>query len=169
MDLLKQVNTIAAKIPGSQASKISSRNTICNYAGFFGIPSLYFTANPNAAHSPIFQLMCGDLSVNLNDRFPVLVSSTERALQLAKVPVAAADFFEFSIHALFEHLFGWNFDLGQSSTQGGILGHLQAFYGTTECTERGGLHGHFLIWLVGALNPTDLHARLTSDPAFEKK
>ncbi|KAF8234641.1 hypothetical protein L208DRAFT_1260673, partial [Tricholoma matsutake] len=57
MDLLKQVNTIAAKIPGSQASKISSRNTICNYAGFFGIPSLYFTANPNAAHSPIFQLM----------------------------------------------------------------------------------------------------------------
>ncbi|KAF8231538.1 hypothetical protein L208DRAFT_1469222, partial [Tricholoma matsutake] len=48
MDLLKQVNTVAAKISGSQASKISCRNTIQSYAGFFGIPSLYFTANPNA-------------------------------------------------------------------------------------------------------------------------
>ncbi|KAF8230247.1 hypothetical protein L208DRAFT_1282975 [Tricholoma matsutake] len=145
MDLLKQVNTIAAKIPGSQASKISSRNTIQSYAGFFGIPSLYFTANPNTACSPLFQLMCGDLSVNLDHRFPVLVSSTEHALRLAKDPVAAADFFEFSVHALFEHLFGWNFDLGRSSEHGGILGHLQAFYGTTECTERGGLHEVFTL------------------------
>ncbi|KAF8235225.1 hypothetical protein L208DRAFT_1257934, partial [Tricholoma matsutake] len=136
--------------------KISSRNTIRSYAGFFGIPSLYFTANPNTAHSPLFQLMCGDLSVNLDDRFPVLVSSTEHALQLAKDPVAAAEFFEFSVHALFEHIFGWNFDLGQSSEHGGILGHLQAFYGTTECTERGGLHRHIMIWLIGALNPTYL-------------
>lgn len=66
-------------------------------------------------------------------------------------------------------MFGWNFDLGQSSECGGILGHLQAFYGTTECTERGGLHGHFMLWLVGALNPTDLHAQLKSDHTFEKK
>ncbi|KAF8227681.1 hypothetical protein L208DRAFT_1228640, partial [Tricholoma matsutake] len=46
MDLLKQVNTIAAKIPGSQASKIYCRNTIHSYTGFFGILTLYFTANP---------------------------------------------------------------------------------------------------------------------------
>lgn len=104
IDLLKQVNTIAAKISGSQASKISCRNTIQSYAGFFGIPFLYFTANPNAAHSPIFQMMCSDVSVNLDERFPTLVSSTQRALHLAKDPVAAADFFEFSIHTLFEHL-----------------------------------------------------------------
>ncbi|KAF8223881.1 hypothetical protein L208DRAFT_1314776, partial [Tricholoma matsutake] len=169
MDLLKQVNTIAAKIPGSQASKISCQNAIHSYAGFFSIPSLYFTANPNAAHSPIFQIMCSNVCVNLDDRFPVLVSTTECALHLAKDLVAATDFFEFSIHTLFEHLFGWNFNSGQSCEQGGILGHLQAVYGTTECTERGALHGHFMIWLVGALNPADLHAQLKSDSAFERK
>ncbi|KAF8219521.1 hypothetical protein L208DRAFT_1082828, partial [Tricholoma matsutake] len=153
MILLKQVNTIAAKIPGSQASKIYCRNIIRSYTGFFGIPSLYFTANPNAAHSPIFQVMCGDTTVDLNEKFPALVSSTECALHLAKDPVAAADFFEFSINI----------------NCGGILGHVQAFYGTTGCTEQGGLHGHFVIWLVGALNPADLHAQLKADSAYEKK
>jgi hypothetical protein len=113
--------------------------------------------------------MYGDTTVNLDERFPLLISSTERALRLAKDPVAAADFFEFSINTLFEHLFGWNFSIGRSRDHGGILGHVQAFYGTTECTERGGLHGHFVIWLVSALNPADLHAQLKSDSAFEKK
>ncbi|KAF8235211.1 hypothetical protein L208DRAFT_1258028, partial [Tricholoma matsutake] len=67
MNLLKQVNTIAAKIPGSQASKIYCRNTIRSYTGFFRIPTLYFTANPNAAHSPIFQVMCGDTMILMKD------------------------------------------------------------------------------------------------------
>ncbi|KIM77660.1 hypothetical protein PILCRDRAFT_11920 [Piloderma croceum F 1598] len=33
--------------------------------------------------------------------------------------------------------------------EGGILGHLRAFYGTGELTERANFHGHFLLWLVG--------------------
>ena len=98
-----------------------------------------------------------------------MVSGTERALRLAKDPVAAADFFEFAIQRMFEHLFGWNFDQGQSSNKGGILGYLSAFYDSNEVTEWGQWHAHFLIWLTGAPNPSEIHAQLKSEPDYDKK
>ena len=60
----------------------------------------------------MFQVIFGDQTINLDDRFPVLVSRTERALRLAKDPVAAADFFDFSIKCLFAFCFGWDFVKG---------------------------------------------------------
>ena len=115
------MNTASARIPGSQASKIFFHNEICSYSGHFGMPILFLTANPNPTHSPIFQVIFGDQTINLDDRFPVLVSCTECALRLAKGPVAAADFFDFSIQCLFDFLFGWDFVKGKSSVEGGIL------------------------------------------------
>ena len=69
-------------------------------------------------------------------------------------------------NSAFEHLFGWNFTLCKSSDKGGILGHLQAFYGTSEFTECGSLHGHFMNWLLGGLNPNDIHQQLKEDAEF---
>jgi len=66
-------------------------------------------------------------------------------------------------------LFGWDFNKGRSSVEGGILGWLKAFYGIAEYTGRGDHHGHFLLWLLGALNPTDLHEKLKSSPGFDLK
>ena len=169
LDLLKHVNTVAARIPGSQAAKIFMRNEIRSYCGFFGLPHLYITLNPNAAHSPIFQVMFGDETVDLSKRFPVLVFARERALRLAKDPVAGADFFNFCIIATFRYLFGWDYDKRESTPSGGILGKLEAFYGSSEFTERGMLHGHFLLWLLGGLNPTDVHQRMCDDDDFQKR
>ena len=169
LDLLKHVNTIAARIPGSQAVKIFMRNEIRSYCGFFGLPHLYITLNPNAAHSPIFQLMFGDKTVDLSKRFPVLVSARERALRLAKDPVAGADFFNFCVTSIFRYLFGWDHDKRESTPSGGILGKLEAFYGSSEFTERGMLHGHFLLWLLGGLNPAEIHSRMRDDDDFQKR
>ncbi|KAG2112595.1 uncharacterized protein F5147DRAFT_572188, partial [Suillus discolor] len=130
--LLQQVNTLSARIPGSQASKIFVRNEIRNYFGYFGLPHIFFTFNPCAAHSPIFQVIYGDKSVDLSSRFPTMPTGPERAARLARDPVAAADFFEFSFKCLFRDLFGWDFDHERSSESGGILGRIRAFYGTTE-------------------------------------
>lgn len=66
LDLLKQVNTIASQIPGSQGSKIFTRNEIHSYHGYFGLPHIYFTFNPSAARSPIFQVMFADRSIDLS-------------------------------------------------------------------------------------------------------
>jgi ATP-dependent exoDNAse (exonuclease V) alpha subunit len=169
VSLIRELNTIGARIPGSEASKIFTRNEIRSYFGYFGMPHLYFTANPNASHSPIFQVMAGDVNVDLTKRYPFLVPGKERALRLAQDPVAAADFFEFSIKTMFEHLFGWDYEKRCSKSDGGILGHLRAFYGCAENTERGGLHGHFVMWLVGGLNPSELHERMKQDDAFQQK
>jgi hypothetical protein len=169
LDLLKHVNTIAARIPGSQAAKVFMRNEIRSYCGFFGLPHLYITLNPNAAHSPIFQLMFGDETVDLSKRFPILVSARERALRLAKDPVAGADFFNFCITSIFQYLFGWDYDKRESTPSGGILGKLEAFYGSSEFTERGMLHGHFLLWLLGGLNPAEIHSRMRDDDDFQKR
>ncbi|KDQ06453.1 hypothetical protein BOTBODRAFT_121489 [Botryobasidium botryosum FD-172 SS1] len=122
-DLLSKVNTISAKIPGSQASKLSDRNTIRAFSGYFGIGHIFLTMNPSAAHSPIFQVMVGDEEVDLQSRFPTLVSAAERAIRLAQDPVAAADFFEFSIKMFLHHLLGWDFVKGRSTHEGGILGY----------------------------------------------
>ena len=168
-NLLKYVNTIAARIPGSHASKILVRNEIRNYFGYFGLPQLFFTFNPNPAHSPIFQVMYGDLSVDLTSRFPKLVSARERALRLAHDPVAAADFYRFSFECCFQYLLGWDFKKGKSTKEGGIFGHLRAFYGSSEYTERGNLHGHFLLWLDGGLNPADVHRHLSVDVEYQKQ
>ncbi|KAE9390455.1 hypothetical protein BT96DRAFT_833421, partial [Gymnopus androsaceus JB14] len=131
--LLREVNVVSAKIPGSQASKLSVRHEIRSYFGYFGMPHLFFTFNPSAVHSPVFQVIYGDESVDLSDRFPdVLKRRSERALRVAKDPVAAADFFEFMYVSLFRDLFGWDFDKGRSSEIGGVFGRLHAFYGTAE-------------------------------------
>ncbi|KIM39065.1 hypothetical protein M413DRAFT_39441, partial [Hebeloma cylindrosporum] len=132
LELLQKVNTISARIPGSQASKIFIRNEIRNYFSFFGLPQIFFTFNPSAAHSPIFQVMFGDKTIDLSSRFPKTVSGRERALRLAKDPVAAADFFEFCVTSLFKFLLGWDYSTCSSTKEGGILGKLKAFYGTTE-------------------------------------
>ncbi|KAI0738912.1 hypothetical protein C8Q80DRAFT_1065349, partial [Daedaleopsis nitida] len=51
-----------------------------------------------------------------------------------------------------------------------IFGKIRAFYGSSEFTNRANLHGHFLIWLKGGLNPSDLHKKLTeSDSEYHKQ
>ncbi|KAG2124010.1 hypothetical protein DEU56DRAFT_744956, partial [Suillus clintonianus] len=132
LNLLNQVNTVAARIPGSQSSKMFVRSEIRSYFGFFGMPHLFFTCNLSASHSPTFQLMFGDTTVDLTQHYPCLVPARERAIRLARDPVAAADFFHFSFKCIFTHLFGWDFDTQASTERGGILGHLEAFYGTSE-------------------------------------
>ena len=145
------------------------RNEIRSYCGFFGLLQIYITLNPNVAHSPIFQVMFGDKTVDLTKRFPVLVFAWERVIQLAKDPVAGADFFIFCITCVFQYMFGWDFSRRESTPSGGILGKLEAFYGSSEFTNRGMLHGHFLLWLLGGLNPSEVHQKMCDDPGFQTR
>jgi len=74
--------------------------------------------------------MFGDKSVDLSLCYPTIVNSMERALRLAKDPVAASNSFDFSINMIFKHLFGWDFTKKESKFNGGILGNLNAWTGT---------------------------------------
>ncbi|KAG1761818.1 hypothetical protein EDD22DRAFT_736177, partial [Suillus occidentalis] len=68
----------------------------------------------------------------------------------------------------FKHLLGWDFEKRRSSVDGGLFGRIRAFYGSSEYTERGSLHGHYLIWLEGACNPSDMHVKLR-DVKFQQR
>ncbi|KAF9446104.1 hypothetical protein P691DRAFT_674303 [Macrolepiota fuliginosa MF-IS2] len=124
LDLLRHVNTIRAQIPGSQAFKLHICNEIHNYFGYFGLLHIFLTFNPSPVHSPIFLVMCSNTSIDLTSQFPQLPSACERALILAKDPVTAVDFFQFSVDAMFSFLLGWDYTKQKSSKQGGILGKL---------------------------------------------
>lgn len=166
-ELLSKVNAIAGNMPGSHAAKLRCRSTIRDYMGFFGIAHIYLTINPNATHSPLFQIFYGDKAVDLTVRYPELVARSERSKRVAIDPVAAADFYEFSVKAIFGDLFGWDFKTRSSTASGGILGHLKAHYGVTELNNRGGLHGHFLLWLRFGLNPSAVHDRMKHDDGYK--
>src|SRR6266478_4776413 len=166
MKLLEQVNAISSHLPGSKLDKLRIHNEIQAYMAYFGLPVVYLTLNPSATHSPIFQVMSGNAAVDLTKRYPDIPSSVERVISVASDPVACTDFFDFSIESCFEQLFGWDHKSKKSKKSkkdGGILGHLHAFYGTAEYTKCGQLHGHFLIWLNGSLNPSDVHKRMKKD------
>ncbi|KAE9387265.1 hypothetical protein BT96DRAFT_960430 [Gymnopus androsaceus JB14] len=140
--LLKEVNTISSKVPGSQASKVHARHEIRSYFSHFGLPTLFFTFNPSAMHSPIFQVIFGNDDIDLDTDHPTLPSTrSARARNVAKDPVAGADFFEFMRTCLFQDLFGWDFKAGKSSDNGGIFGKIRAHYGSAELTERDQFHG----------------------------
>ncbi|KAJ3860907.1 hypothetical protein EV359DRAFT_48206, partial [Lentinula novae-zelandiae] len=131
--LLKEVNFISAKIPGSQAAKSKIRQNIRSYYAYFGLPHLFVTLNPSAVHSPVFQVIYGDQNVDLSADMPFIVQPrSERAYRLACDPVAGADFFEFMYRTIFGSLFGWDFEKGKSVQNGGIFGHLRAFFGCAE-------------------------------------
>ncbi|SJL17394.1 uncharacterized protein ARMOST_20944 [Armillaria ostoyae] len=108
--LLNQVKTIAAKVTGSEVTKITFRNEIRSYVGPFGVPHLFFTANPNPSNSPLFQIMWGDETINLDEKTPTLVEYAKRGMRLAEDPVAALDFFNFTVRCMIEYLFGWDFE-----------------------------------------------------------
>ncbi|KZV80625.1 hypothetical protein EXIGLDRAFT_629844, partial [Exidia glandulosa HHB12029] len=131
-DLLKVVEIVAAKVPGSYMAKLTLRKHIFSYMRHFGLPLIYFTANPNPVHSPMFHLMFGDVQVDLGKRYPFVAAAYERSLRVSQDPAIAADFFDLSIRLMFEHLFGWDFDRKCSTDRGGILGHLLAFVGSVE-------------------------------------
>ena len=76
--LVNEVSAIGTNIPGSSASKQKSRNEIRAYFGYFGMPHLFLTMNPNASHSPLFQVIYGDELVDITKQFPDLTSSVNR-------------------------------------------------------------------------------------------
>ncbi len=72
--------------------------------------------------------------MNLDERFPSLVPSDERAARLAADPVAGADFYEFCVRRIFHDLFGWDFKKRLAFREG-ILGKVRAFFGADEFTN----------------------------------
>ncbi|KJA28681.1 hypothetical protein HYPSUDRAFT_128517, partial [Hypholoma sublateritium FD-334 SS-4] len=152
LKLMAEVNAINANVPCSVASKVNMCNEIRGLIISKGLPSFYLTLNPADVHNPIVRLLSG-AEINVDHIIESLESSktkTEQRLLVAKNPVVAAEFFNLYMTKFCELILGYCAE--NEVNEGGVLGHVSAYYGCVEAQGRGSLHCHMLVWISGALN-----------------
>jgi hypothetical protein len=81
----------------------------------------------------------------------------DQSILIAQNPAVAAEFFNVFIKAFIAAILGY--DPKQLNTEGGILGVVNAYYGTVEAQGRGSLHCHMVVWVEGGLNPNEIKAK----------
>ncbi|CAF1559950.1 unnamed protein product [Didymodactylos carnosus] len=154
--LLKQVKTVAGTVMGSNQAR--AKCCVELHAQIFssGLSSIFITINPCDFTPSISNEISGvDLDID-HLIFDIMPGSQERAAIAASHPVGIARFFNKLIEPILNTLIGYNHQLHQSHPGGGVLGEIEAYYGTVEESGRGALHLHMLLWLVGNVNPSGL-------------
>jgi hypothetical protein len=119
---------------------------------YHGSPHIFFTLNPADHTSPIASLLAGKSVEQVHE-----MSWWQRAVLIAKNPVASAQFFQTIVRAFLKTL------IKPGVEEGGVFGGVDSYYGTIECQGRGSLHLHMLIWLRDCPHPDDLFLRLEDD------
>jgi hypothetical protein len=151
--LRSQLSSVRAKVMGTDESRIKIRSQIRGMSMIKGPPSLWITVNPSDTGDPIAQVLAGE-DINL-DSFTNTVGpdSTQRSLNMATDPFAAAKFFHFVIGVMLEELLGikgYSKQTHNVRRTDGIFGKVASYIGTVEAQGRGTLHLHIVVWLCGA-------------------
>ncbi|OCH83703.1 hypothetical protein OBBRIDRAFT_742815 [Obba rivulosa] len=148
--LRKHIHATAGRVYGSDQTRYQLRSQIWATSISLNLPSLWITINPNDLHDPIAQIFVGE-DINL-DAFVRMAGpdKEERARNIAADPYAAAKFFHFMIQTILHTLFGIDVTRYQVKSNWGVLGCVSAYFGTVESQNRGSLHLHMLLWLLGA-------------------
>jgi len=165
--LMKEVNLVTSKVPGSSASRVAMRNEIRALTMTHGMPSFYITINPADTHNPIVKFLSeGDIDIDrmLEDEIPKF---WEQSILVSSNPAIGAKFFNIYLKAFIRAVLGENGD--ETNLNGGILGTIKAHYGCVEAQGRGSLHCHMLIWIEGALNPNEIRESVIKDPHWGRR
>lgn len=168
--LKKHIHAVAGHMMGSDQGRYRLRSKIWSTSIAFGPPSLWLTINPDGLHDPIVQIFAGeavDMDAFLSSLGP---AKDTRARNIAKDPLAAAEFFKFIITAVLETLFQVRVvDHGRRVESGmGILGEVRAYFGVVESQGRGTLHLHIFVWLKHAPSADEM-LTLLGEPTFRDK
>jgi hypothetical protein len=165
-----QLSAVRAKVMGTDESRIKIRAQIKGMNVMKGPPSLWITINPSDVGDPIAQVLAGE-EINL-DSFDKTSgpNSTQRTMNIAGDPFAAAKFFHFIVAAVLEELFGIKAYCKGSHVKrtDGVFGKVASYIGTVEAQGRGTLHLHIVTWLTGALTHIEMKTALQSE-AFRTK
>ncbi|CAF3769591.1 unnamed protein product [Rotaria sordida] len=146
--LLKQLKTVSGSVMGSNQSRANCRVQLHSQIFFSGLPNIFITINPCDLHHPLAMKFAGvDLDID-NLMVHQMPKSQDRAAIVAKHPVAIARFFNKLITTVLSTLIGYDTNKHTSNPGGGVLGEIDAYYGTVEESGRGALHLHMLLWLT---------------------
>ena len=165
--LMKEVNLITSKVPGSSAARVSMRNEIRALTITHGMPSFYITINPADTHNPIVKFLSGeniDIDNMLDGEIP---NVWEQSCLVSTNPALGARFFNLYLKAFLRVVLGY--DEGEGNVEGGVLGKVKAHYGCVEAQGRGSLHCHMLVWIEGALNPNEIQEKVLKDENWARE
>jgi hypothetical protein len=102
MDLLRQVNGVAASVPGSLAARVAMRNEIRGLMIEKGLPSFYITINPADVFNPVVKFLAGS-EIDVDKLLPEDVPNYwDQSVLIAKNPVVAAQFFNLYMKPSFQ-------------------------------------------------------------------
>ncbi|TRM57990.1 hypothetical protein BD626DRAFT_411087, partial [Schizophyllum amplum] len=108
LSLIRYVNIVAEHIPGSMGDVEGMRRELFSTVNTDGIPHLFCTLNVSDTNSPLAAVMAGrDLDLDkFFDSLSPHAENMQRAQLLSQNPVAAAQFFHFSVRNLLGILLG---------------------------------------------------------------
>lgn len=159
------VTAVRSKVQGTDESRLSMRSQIWSTNLIKNLPSIWMTINPADTHDPIAQVLTG-ADINLDDFVSTMAADANgRAVNIARDPYAAAEFFQVIIHAIIEELMGITVHKKHSRIQrtDGIFGRVSAYIGTVEAQGRGTLHLHMMVWLEGSMTEDAVKDALRSE------
>jgi hypothetical protein len=128
------MSAIRARVTGTDEARRSIRGKTWGTSLLFNNPALWVTINSSDTHDPIAQVLAGediDIDAFCNMAGP---DSQRRAVNMAKDPYAAAQFFHITIALVLEVLFGikGSKDGSRISRKEGLFGEVQVYIGTVE-------------------------------------
>lgn len=166
MSLMKEVNLVTSSVPGSSSSRVNMRNQLRATMLEHGLPSFYLTVNPADVDNPIVSFLAGD-EIDLDKLLPddTPSSNWNQSVLVARNPCVASKFFNLYMKAFIKVLLGFDPKVRSYTDEGGVFGHVKAYYGCVEAQGRGSLHCHMVIWLEGALNPNEIRDKVLGGDA----
>ncbi len=159
--LLDQIYVVGKRRKGSPYKKKSYRQEMHGIMIEKGMPCYWITLNPADVHSPVVAFLAGN-EIDIDAEFPNVPPPRERARIVSQQPVACAKYFDITVKAFI------NCILRCGKKEGGVLGHVSAFYGVVEEQGRGSLHLHSFVWLEGYTSPTKLREQMIQDEDFKR-
>ena len=106
------------------------------------MPALFITVSPGDSNSPVVCFIAGS-EIDLDCIFDqMLPDKEERSRISSEDPVASAKYYNLVIENLLNKLLAYN------HPEGGVLGHVSGYYGTTEEQGRSSLHLHMMVWMM---------------------
>ena len=161
-DLMNHLRIAGGQVKGSNFSRSKQKKQIMALHYFKGMSAIYLTINPSDVSNPLFlHYALPGSNEDFMKRIEEIkkleeIKSGQQARMVAENPVAAAQFFDATMRRFFEVLLAYVSEADEEKYMKkhngekpprGILGKVDAYYGTCEVSGRGSPHCHAVIWL----------------------
>ena len=148
---LKSVEISSVNVWGSNQEREKCRREAFSMVLKFGQPALFTTLTPNTDNGLTIAYYAG--ITGLKSLFDLEFKDMPCREHVEKVAMkdycASARLYDIIINTFLTTAIGWDPKSNSPLKEGGLFGHVKAYYGMTETQGSATLHCHLLIWLHG--------------------